>query len=117
MVVSYWIPIGGPVSVGGTIREALERSGLSLRELARRAGTSHATISTYLSGRKVPRSDTLERIVRAAGFALDRELVPRADAYHEREDKGRELRDVLDLADALPSRHEPTMPYPRFPGE
>lgn len=97
------------------IREARRRAGLTLRELASRARTSHATISAYESGRKVPRVDTLERIVRAAGFVVDRELVRRADALHEREDKARELRDVLDLADALPSQHEWIMPYPRFP--
>lgn len=103
------------MSASAVIREVLERSGLSLRELARRAGTSHATISAYLTGRKTPRSDTLERLVRAGGFALDRELVPRADALHEREHKALELRDVLDLADALPSHHARTMRYPRFP--
>jgi transcriptional regulator with XRE-family HTH domain len=49
------------------LRRARRRSRLTLRELAGRAGTSHATLSAYEAGRKVPTVATLDRIVRAAG--------------------------------------------------
>ena len=82
---------------------------MSLRELATRAQTSHSTLSAYESGQKVPSVDTLERILRAAGFALDLTLVPRGA------DRGRELEKVLALAEQFPARHAPTLDYPRFP--
>lgn len=50
--------------------EVRQRSGLSQEELARQAGTSRPTLSAYENGRKAPTADTLERLVRAAGFQL-----------------------------------------------
>lgn len=96
-----------------TIRRLRQRSGLSLRALARRAGTSHATLSAYESGRKVPSVDTLDRIARAAGFDLDVALEPRLDA-EELADRGDELAAVLDLAEQFPARHRGQMTYPKF---
>lgn len=96
------------------IREARTRASLTLRALAERAGTSHATVSAYESGRKVPRADTVDRLVRAAGYVLDRTLVRRADAEHEREAKGRELEDVLDVAGLFPSRQPRRLTFPVF---
>lgn len=95
------------------LRNARQRAGLSLRELARRAGTSHSTLATYEAGYKTPSVDTLERIVRAAGFALDLELSPRmrGDAGY---DRGCELIEVLELAAAFPARHKRRMSYPKF---
>jgi transcriptional regulator with XRE-family HTH domain len=90
------------------LRQARRRAGLSLRELGARAGTSHSTLSAYESGAKVPSVATLERILRAAGFALDVALVPRLD-------RGRELERVLELAGHFPARHAPDLAYPRFP--
>ncbi|MGB3411488.1 MAG: helix-turn-helix transcriptional regulator [Microthrixaceae bacterium] len=55
------------------------RSGLSLRSLAQRAGTSHATLSSYEAGRVVPSVGTLDRIVTAAGFDLQVSLESRID--------------------------------------
>jgi hypothetical protein len=69
----------------------------------------------YESGRKVPRVDTLERIVRAAGFAAEVELAPRPDTDDvERVAKGRELAAALELAAQFPAHHERTLPYPQF---
>ncbi|MBK5223201.1 MAG: helix-turn-helix transcriptional regulator [Acidimicrobiia bacterium] len=97
------------------LRDARRRAGLSLRALAERAGTSHATLSAYESGTKVPRVDTLLRILRAAGFATDLDLAVRADAHDDdRLAKGDELVAVLELAAQFPARHQPTMTYPRF---
>jgi transcriptional regulator with XRE-family HTH domain len=91
------------------LREARTRAGLTLRELASRAGTSHSTLSAYENGAKVPSVDTIERILRAAGFALDLELVPRAN------DRGRELEAVLELASHFPARHDTDLRFPPFP--
>jgi transcriptional regulator with XRE-family HTH domain len=96
------------------IRRAREASGLSLRALGERAGTSYSTLSAYEHGRKSPRIDTLERIVRAAGASLGYTL----DVSIERRngvDRGEELSMVLDLAESLP-RSEPseTLHAPRF---
>jgi transcriptional regulator with XRE-family HTH domain len=90
------------------LREARGRSGLGLRELAARAGTSHSTLSAYENGAKTPSVATLERILRAAGFALDVDLVRRPD-------RGRELERVLELAGQFPARHSPTLEFPPFP--
>ena len=59
------------------IRRARLRSGLSLRALAERAGTSHSTLAAYEAGRVAPTLDTLERILAAAGFTATTTLTPR----------------------------------------
>jgi len=97
----------------GTVRAARERAGLSLRQLGRLAGTSHSTLSAYESGDKVPTVATLARIVRAAGFTLDLELSPAA-ALPDRAARGRELVEVLELADRFPARHRSSLGPPRF---
>lgn len=97
------------------LRRARAETGLSLRALAGRAGTSHATLAAYESGRVVPRVDTLDRILRAAGYATDIALERRADATDaERTAKGAELVQALDLAAQFPARHDPTLTYPRL---
>ena len=101
------------MDAGTVIRTARSHGGLTLRALAERAGTSHATIAAYESGTKTPRADTLERIVGAAGFALDRELRPRIRAA-DGIDRGTELVAVLELAEAFPARHSPTLEAPVF---
>lgn len=50
-------------------------SGLSQRELARRAGTSQPTLSTYEHGTKSPTLAVAERIINSSGYDLD--LAPR----------------------------------------
>ena len=96
------------------LRIAREEAGLSLRGLARLAGTSHATLAAYESGSKVPRVDTLERILRAAGFAVDLHLDARADDEAGRQAKADELADVLELAAQFPARHDAELRYPPF---
>lgn len=64
---------------GNLIKLARNDAGLSQRELARRAGTSQATLSAYEAGRKSPSLDTLARIVRAAGQDLRIQVVPYDD--------------------------------------
>lgn len=93
------------------LRSVRQRSRLTLRALAERAGTSHATLAAYESGSKVPRVDTLARIVRAAGFEPSVDLTPCAP---DRRARGEELVDVLLLAEQFPARHTKTLRYPRF---
>ncbi|MBI2170329.1 MAG: helix-turn-helix transcriptional regulator [Actinobacteria bacterium] len=103
------------MTAGAILRRARKEAGLTLRQLARLAETSHSTLAAYESGAKTPRFDTLQRVVRAAGFALDFRLAPRADNGAERAAKGRELSDLLDLVAALPAREPGDLRFPRFP--
>lgn len=96
------------------ITEARHRSGLGLRELARRAGTSHATLHAYEAGAKEPRLDTVARVADAAGFTLEVTLARRSDAGAERAAKGRELAEVLALAAEFPVRHRRRLTAPIF---
>jgi transcriptional regulator with XRE-family HTH domain len=56
------------------ISEARRRAALSQDELAERAGTSRTAVSAYEAGAKDPRSETVERLLDAAGYRL--ELAP-----------------------------------------
>jgi transcriptional regulator with XRE-family HTH domain len=104
------------VDAARTLRRVRLDAGLSLRDLAERARTSHATLAAYEAGRTIPRVDTLDRILRAAGYASDITTSGRPDATDtERVSKGRELLQVLDLAAQFPARHDPAMTFPRFP--
>ena len=85
---------------------------MTLRELGEAASTSHSTLSAYESGAKVPTTATLDRIVRAAGFALDTALARRVDPSGLR--RGDELAAVLKLAAAFPPRHAATLDAPVF---
>ena len=91
--------------VSELIKYTREKSGLSARELARRVGSSHSTILAYESGKKVPVTTTLMRLIHACGYSLDFQLSPRkrGDAKYPR---GAELQEVLELADAFP--HNPS---------
>jgi transcriptional regulator with XRE-family HTH domain len=88
------------------LRDARRRSGLTLRQLARRARTSHSAIAAYESGAKSPNSETLRRLVRACGFEIEQRLRP-IGPFENRAQRGRELVEVLDLADEFPSEHRP----------
>ncbi len=99
-----------------TLQQARRRSGLTLRQLAERSETSHATLAAYESGRVTPRVDTLDRVLRAAGYEAEITLRRRPDATPaERGAKGRELIEVLDLASRFPARHARNPRHPMFP--
>jgi transcriptional regulator with XRE-family HTH domain len=101
------------MNAAATLRETRRRAGLTLRALAARAGTSHATLSAYEHGHKVPTVDTLSRIVQAAGMELLVEARPRVGGP-DLEGRGQELVEVLELAAQFPARHQRSLPYPRF---
>ncbi len=117
--IGAWYPIGyhqgmDSMDASQLLRTARHESELTLRELAGRAGTSHSTLSAYENGSKVPSVATLERIVGAAGFALDTNLRRRyrIDGTLTR---GDELEAVLELADQFPARHTLRLQAPVFP--
>lgn len=99
--------------LAGTLRAARERAGLSLRELATRAGTSHSTLLAYERGKKVPSVATFVRILDACDMAVDFQLSPR---IRERDGipRGEELQAVLELADQFPVRVRRRMDLPVF---
>jgi transcriptional regulator with XRE-family HTH domain len=105
------------MDVAAELRHARERAGLSQAELARRAGTSQTAISAYEGGHKAPSVTTLERLLAATGSRLTVEARP-APAHEpspaELARRGRTLIAVLELAEALPSRHEPQLRFPRL---
>jgi transcriptional regulator with XRE-family HTH domain len=74
--------------------------------VARRAGTSHSAVAAYESGAKSPTAATLDRLVSACGFELVARL-ERTAPFDDRAARGRELVEVLDLADEFPSDHRP----------
>jgi transcriptional regulator with XRE-family HTH domain len=101
------------MDVGVSLRLLRRRAGLTTRQLADLAGTSHATVSAYETARKVPNAQTLIRLVTAAGG----ELIARpVGAGFGGGDHAREFLDALSLVELLPTKHAPLLRYPKFPG-
>jgi transcriptional regulator with XRE-family HTH domain len=97
------------------LRTVRHEARLTLRELARRAGTSHATLSAYEHGAKTPSVDTLDRVVRAAGYVFEGGLTRRIDADSRTGlARGDELAAVLELAAQFPARHDALLRAPVF---
>ncbi len=80
------------------VAELLTLTRLNVSELARRAGTSRASVSEYVHGHRQPGVGQLERLAAAAGRRVDVTFPVAWDA------RRREFEDVLELADALPLR-------------
>jgi transcriptional regulator with XRE-family HTH domain len=107
------------MDIGDRIRASREQAGLSQAELARRTGTSQATISAYERGSKQPSVDTLDRLLAATGSRLVIESGHRPLLRPSRAQlvkAARTLSDVIALADALPTRHDPELRFPPLPG-
>jgi len=105
------------VDVPTNLRRARERAGLTQAALASAAGTSQATVSAYESGRKRPSVDTLSRLLAATGSRLTVEAGQQPAVQPPRRElarAGRTLIDVLALAEALPTRHERDLRFPRL---
>ena len=101
------------MDVASLLARARHRSGLTIRQLACRAGTSHSAVAAYESGAKAPNTSTLDRLVRACGFEIESRLRP-LSPFEDRARRGRDLVEVLDLADQFPSEH-PSPIRGRFP--
>lgn len=95
------------------ITRARQRAGMTLRDLAVHAGTSHSTIAAYGTGRVVPSVATMDRIIGAAGFSTDVRLERRIREANGL-DRGDELVQVLMLAEQFPARLAPTLDAPVF---
>ncbi len=107
------------VNVANTLAAARARAGLTQTELAQRAGTSQATVSAYESGRKQPTVDTFGRILAATGARLT--VHPRAKAVAlpspaQQRYAADTLVAVIELAAALPTRHDGELRYPPLRG-
>lgn len=103
------------MAIAPTLRESRLRAGLTQAELAKRSGTSQATLCAYERGRKSPTAETLERILAATGHRLS--VAPArcsvvTPSRGELERNARTLMRVLELAAELPTKHEPEMAYP-----
>ena len=95
------------------IRTAREQSKLSLRALAARAGTSHATLSAYENGRVDPTTGVLSRIITAAGCSLEATVLGGPSDLGGMT-RGDELLAALELAEQFPARHAPALEFPPF---
>lgn len=91
------------------IRLARRRAGLSQAELARRAGLPRSVLNAYERGHRQPGVDSLCRILEAVGLEL--RLAPR-EHRPDPDRAGRVLEQVLDLAEALPTRRRGALRYP-----
>jgi transcriptional regulator with XRE-family HTH domain len=101
------------MDAGLMIRTARRRSKLSLRALAARAETSHATLSAYENGRVDPTTAVLSRVIAAAGCSLETTLL-RSPSDIDVMPRGQELIAVLELAEQFPARHAPDLAFPLF---
>ena len=69
------------------LEQARREAGLTQAQLAELAGTSHPTLSAYERGRKVPRLDTVERVLAKTGHELA--LVPTREYTWHKVGRGR----------------------------
>ncbi len=92
-----------------TVRRA---AGLTQRDLAARAGTSAAAVCQYERSERIPRVDTLRRLLAAAGAELRLEVD--AGAGVDVEANARTLEQLLDLTDHLPRRSDEDLRCPVF---
>lgn len=75
------------------LRTARSRAGLSQRELARRARTAQSVVARVESGATSPSWQTLQHLLRAAGYELAADLRPaRGGRSHMLDDVPRILR-------------------------
>lgn len=86
------------------LRRCRQRSGLSQRDLAQKAGTSAASICLYEAGDRIPRTDTLMRLIAATGASM--QLGAAAQNPVDPIAANRALQAALQLAAALP--YEPS---------
>ncbi len=97
------------------MEEVRRRCGCSLRSLARRVPTSHATLIAYSSSKVDPGVGTLNRVVRAAGFAIDGRLTTRVLEVGGLA-RGEELDAALRLAEQFPRRAPGPLSFPSMGG-
>jgi transcriptional regulator with XRE-family HTH domain len=75
------------MSISNLVREARRRAGFTQAELAQRAGVPKSTVGRIESRARVPSSEMVERLVRAAGLNVSVSLSepdPGTDSMFER---------------------------------
>ena len=75
------------MAISSVVREARRRAGLSQAQLAERAGVPKSTVGRIESGARVPSTEMVERLVRAAGLEVSASLSepdPGTDSMFER---------------------------------
>ena len=75
------------MSISNLVREARRRAGYTQAELAQRAGVPKSTVGRIESGARVPSTEMVERLVRAAGLDVSvsvSEPDPGTDSMFER---------------------------------
>jgi transcriptional regulator with XRE-family HTH domain len=73
--------------ISNLVREARRRAGFTQAELAERAGVPKSTVGRIESGARLPSTEMVERLVRAAGFDVSVSLSepdPGTDSMFER---------------------------------
>lgn len=83
---------------GALLRTARTRSGLTQRQLARRAGVDPSVLSAYEKGRREPSAHTFRLLLAAAGTQLT--LTDRWDSRRN----GQLFEAVMEMTDHLPQR-------------
>jgi transcriptional regulator with XRE-family HTH domain len=82
------------MDIGGAVRRARRRIGLSQRQLAEKSGVPQSTVARIETGAVVPRVDTFERLLKACDRSL--EVLPRLGIGIDRS----LIREMLRLAPA-----------------
>jgi len=75
------------MSISNLVKEARRRAGFTQAELAQRAGVPKSTVGRIESGARVPSTEMVERLVRAAGLDISVSLSepdPGTDSMFER---------------------------------
>lgn len=106
-----------PVDVATFLHRCRTDARLTQRALAERAGTSAAAVCHYERGTRVPRADTLVRLVAATGATLQwtaHRFPADGAARDSLDDNGEILAAVLDLAEHLPRRRREELAAPVF---
>lgn len=96
------------------LAEARRRAGVTQAELARRAGLPRSVVNAYERGHREPGTEALARLLAALGLRL--RVAPGLRRVDE-ERAGRILEQVLDLAEALPTRRGGPLRYPPLGGQ
>lgn len=100
------------MDVATLLTQCRTRAGLTQRELARRAATSAAAVCMYERGERIPRVDTLTRLIAASGSTLH--LAATAGPSLDVHANARTLEELLALADHLPQRSAQNLAAPPF---
>lgn len=108
--------VAAAVIAPSLLREARRRSGLSQRELARRAGVTQPVVAAYETAKRQPTFPVLLHLLGAAGCELELALRPSVDRSADDDDRAEQLAAVLDLVDHLPHPERAEGPAARRTG-